>query len=83
LVGLGISPTRTARTVTATMTLFVYLYFQAFLGAWGIACSLAGFINLVFPFGKTFLVYPVDIGGPCRSKITLTVSLQNQISMSM
>ncbi|KAL9323168.1 hypothetical protein ACSQ67_011221 [Phaseolus vulgaris] len=47
---------------------------EAFLGAWGIACSLAGIINLVFPFGKTFLVHPVDIGGPCRSKITLVIS---------
>ncbi|KAK7335979.1 hypothetical protein VNO80_28153 [Phaseolus coccineus] len=47
---------------------------EAFLGAWGIACSLAGIINLVFPFGKTFLVHPVDIGGPCRSKITLMIS---------
>ncbi|KOM28199.1 hypothetical protein LR48_Vigan511s002200 [Vigna angularis] len=45
---------------------------EAFLEAWGIACSLAGFINLVFPSGETFLIYPVDIGGPCRSKIILT-----------
>ncbi|BAU01406.1 hypothetical protein VIGAN_11063100 [Vigna angularis var. angularis] len=52
----------------------------AFLEAWGIACSLAGFINLVFPSGETFLIYPVDIGGPCRSKIILTVSSQSQIS---
>jgi len=64
------------------MTLFIYLSFQAFLGAWGIACSLAGIINLVFPFGKTFLVHPVDIGGPCRSKITLVVCSQSQISHS-
>ncbi|XP_047165310.1 probable polygalacturonase At1g80170 isoform X1 [Vigna umbellata] len=47
---------------------------EAFLEAWGIACSLAGFINLVFPSGETFLIYQVDIGGPCRSKIILTIS---------
>ncbi|KAH1207360.1 putative polygalacturonase [Glycine max] len=47
---------------------------EAFLEAWKIACSLSGFISVVFPYGKTFLVHPVDIGGPCRSKITLRIS---------
>ncbi|KAK7325225.1 hypothetical protein VNO77_29384 [Canavalia gladiata] len=47
---------------------------EAFLQVWNIACSLSGFINVVFPHGKTFLVHPVDIGGPCRSKITLKIS---------
>nr|ABN09017.1 Virulence factor, pectin lyase fold [Medicago truncatula] len=47
---------------------------QAFLEVWKIACSLSGFIVVVFPYGKTFLVHPIDIGGPCRSKITLRIS---------
>ncbi|RDX74145.1 putative polygalacturonase [Mucuna pruriens] len=47
---------------------------EAFMEAWKMACSLPGFINVVFPYGKTFLVHPVDIGGPCRSKITLRIS---------
>ncbi|KEH39601.1 polygalacturonase [Medicago truncatula] len=46
---------------------------QAFLKVWEIACSLSGFINIVFPYQKTFLVTPIDIGGPCRSKITLRI----------
>lgn len=46
---------------------------QAFLKVWEIACSLSGFINIVFPYEKTFLVSPIDIGGPCRSKITLRI----------
>ena len=57
---------------------FVYLCFQAFLEAWTIACSLSGFVNVLFPDGKSFLVHPVDIGGPCRSKITLRVCTQSQ-----
>ncbi|XP_061337979.1 probable polygalacturonase At1g80170 [Gastrolobium bilobum] len=47
---------------------------QAFLEAWNIACSLSGSIKVVFPYGKTFLIHPTDIGGPCRSKITLMIS---------
>ncbi|KAK7271165.1 hypothetical protein RJT34_26827 [Clitoria ternatea] len=47
---------------------------EAFLEVWKIACSLSGFINVLFPHGKTFLVHPIDIGGPCQSKITLRIS---------
>ncbi|XP_004486687.1 probable polygalacturonase At1g80170 isoform X2 [Cicer arietinum] len=46
---------------------------KAFLEVWKIACSLSGFVNVIFPYGKNFLVYPIDIGGPCRSKITLRI----------
>ncbi|KAF1883157.1 hypothetical protein Lal_00003340 [Lupinus albus] len=46
---------------------------MAFLKAWEIACSLPGSTKVVFPFGKTFLVHPIDITGPCRSNITLKI----------
>ncbi|CAL0332360.1 unnamed protein product [Lupinus luteus] len=46
---------------------------KAFLKAWKIACSISRSTKVVFPFGKTFLVYPTDIAGPCRSKITLRI----------
>ncbi|KAK7349144.1 hypothetical protein VNO77_06278 [Canavalia gladiata] len=46
---------------------------KAFQEAWNVACAQSGRINVVFPLGKTFLVHPVDIAGPCRSKITLTI----------
>ncbi|KAI4355725.1 hypothetical protein L6164_004472 [Bauhinia variegata] len=47
---------------------------MAFQDAWRTACSRSGRIKIEFPSGKTFLVYPVDIGGSCRSKITLRIS---------
>ncbi|CAJ2661351.1 probable polygalacturonase At1g80170 isoform X1 [Trifolium pratense] len=47
---------------------------QAFLEAWKVACSFSGFTKVIFPYGKTFLVHPIDIAGPCRSKVTLRIS---------
>ncbi|MED6143613.1 hypothetical protein PIB30_007554 [Stylosanthes scabra] len=46
---------------------------QPFLEAWKTACSLPGFVNVDIPYGKTFLIHPVDIDGHCRSKITLRI----------
>ncbi|XP_057726250.1 probable polygalacturonase At1g80170 isoform X3 [Arachis stenosperma] len=47
--------------------------FQSFLEAWKTACSFPGFANVDVPYGKTFLIYPVDIAGHCKSKITLRI----------
>ncbi|KAK7294104.1 hypothetical protein RJT34_16987 [Clitoria ternatea] len=47
---------------------------KAFQKAWKIACVRSGRIDVVFPRRKTFLLHPVDITGPCRSKISLIVS---------
>ncbi|KAF7814357.1 putative polygalacturonase [Senna tora] len=46
---------------------------QAFQDVWNIACSISGRITIQFPPGKSFLIHPIDIGGPCRSKITLRI----------
>ncbi|XP_015933350.1 probable polygalacturonase At1g80170 isoform X2 [Arachis duranensis] len=46
---------------------------QSFLEAWKTACSFPGFANVDVPYGKTFLIYPVDIAGHCKSKITLRI----------
>ncbi|KAK7261908.1 hypothetical protein RIF29_28232 [Crotalaria pallida] len=46
---------------------------KAFLEAWKIACSLNGSVKVVFPFRKTFLLHPIDIAGPCQSKINLRI----------
>lgn len=63
--------------VNNVLTFFFLKSCQAFLEVWKIACSLSGFIVVVFPYGKTFLVHPIDIGGPYRSKITLRVSTKS------
>ncbi|XP_028795170.1 probable polygalacturonase At1g80170 [Neltuma alba] len=46
---------------------------KAFQEAWKIACSLHGRTEILLPYGKTFLVYPLDIVGPCRSRVTLLI----------
>ncbi|KAI9107566.1 hypothetical protein K1719_021603 [Acacia pycnantha] len=46
---------------------------KAFLEAWKIACSHQEGTQIFFPYGKTFLLYPLDIVGPCRSKVTLVI----------
>ncbi|KAF5741726.1 polygalacturonase [Tripterygium wilfordii] len=46
----------------------------AFKHAWDIACSFPLRTQIVIPFGYTFLIYPTDISGPCKSKVTLRVS---------
>lgn len=47
---------------------------KAFKNAWEIACSLPMRMRIVIPVGSTYLVHPVDIAGPCRSKVTLMIS---------
>ncbi|XWS20409.1 hypothetical protein CRYUN_Cryun31cG0098600 [Craigia yunnanensis] len=47
---------------------------KAFENAWKIACSFPVRTRILIPAGYTYLVYPVELGGPCRSKITLMIS---------
>ncbi|XP_048333996.1 probable polygalacturonase At1g80170 isoform X1 [Ziziphus jujuba] len=47
---------------------------KAFIDAWEMACSFPLRTRLVIPVGSTYLVYPVNLGGPCRSKVTLKIS---------
>ncbi|GMY34002.1 probable polygalacturonase At1g80170 isoform X2 [Fagus crenata] len=47
---------------------------KAFKDAWELACSFSGRIRIVIPAGNTFHIHPIDIAGPCRSKITLQIS---------
>jgi hypothetical protein len=48
-------------------------FFQALKDAWERACSFSPRTRIVIPAGSTFLIHPIDIAGPCRSKITLQV----------
>ncbi|TYH14527.1 hypothetical protein ES288_A06G227300v1 [Gossypium darwinii] len=47
---------------------------RAFENAWNVACSSPGRIRIVIPAGYTYLVHPVELGGHCKSKITLMIS---------
>ncbi|TYH68253.1 hypothetical protein ES332_D06G245500v1 [Gossypium tomentosum] len=47
---------------------------RAFENAWNVACSFPGRIRIVIPAGCTYLVHPVELGGHCKSKITLMIS---------
>ncbi|XVF24817.1 hypothetical protein REPUB_Repub13aG0160400 [Reevesia pubescens] len=47
---------------------------KAFVNAWKIACSSPVRTRILIPAGYTYLVHPVELGGPCRSKITLMIS---------
>ncbi|KAE7997354.1 hypothetical protein FH972_001996 [Carpinus fangiana] len=47
---------------------------EAFKNAWEIACSFSLRRRIVIPAGRTFLIHPIDIAGPCRTKITLQIS---------
>ncbi|BFG42650.1 hypothetical protein CerSpe_289240 [Prunus speciosa] len=47
---------------------------KAFKNTWEMACSLPTRTRIVIPVGSTYLVHPVDIAGPCRSKVTLMIS---------
>lgn len=47
---------------------------KAFKDAWELACSFSGRIRIVIPAGNTFHIHPIDIAGPCRSKITIQIS---------
>ncbi|KAL4313117.1 hypothetical protein GQ457_01G047780 [Hibiscus cannabinus] len=46
---------------------------KAFEKAWNVSCSLTGRIRIVIPAEYTYLVHPVQLGGPCKSKITLMI----------
>ncbi|XP_062156018.1 probable polygalacturonase At1g80170 isoform X2 [Alnus glutinosa] len=47
---------------------------EALKHAWELACSFSPRTRIVIPAGSTFLIHPIDIAGPCRSKITLQIS---------
>ncbi|GLT44805.1 hypothetical protein SLA2020_186820 [Shorea laevis] len=47
---------------------------EAFENAWKIACSLPARARIMIPAGYTYLVHPVDLSGPCKSRVTLTIS---------
>ncbi|KAB1218677.1 hypothetical protein CJ030_MR3G026557 [Morella rubra] len=46
---------------------------KAFRDTWELACSFSGRTRIVLPAGNTFLIHPIDIAGPCQSKITLQI----------
>ncbi|XVF86488.1 hypothetical protein PTKIN_Ptkin18bG0044600 [Pterospermum kingtungense] len=47
---------------------------EALETAWRIACSSPVRTRILIPGGYTYLVHPVELGGPCGSKITLMIS---------
>eukprot|EP00268_Persea_americana_P009394 TRINITY_DN1377_c0_g1_i1.p1 TRINITY_DN1377_c0_g1~~TRINITY_DN1377_c0_g1_i1.p1 ORF type:complete len:402 (+),score=62.59 TRINITY_DN1377_c0_g1_i1:128-1333(+) len=47
---------------------------KAFIDAWELACSFHSRTTLEIPEGKVYLIGQIDFGGPCRSKLTLSVS---------
>ncbi|KAL6996578.1 galacturonan 1,4-alpha-galacturonidase [Sarracenia purpurea var. burkii] len=47
---------------------------QAFKDAWKLACSSSSQSQVEIPVGNTYLVRPIDFGGPCQSKLTLKIS---------
>ncbi|KAL6996560.1 galacturonan 1,4-alpha-galacturonidase [Sarracenia purpurea var. burkii] len=47
---------------------------QAFKDAWKLACSSSSQSQVEIPAGNTYLVRPIDFGGPCQSKLTLKIS---------
>ncbi|XP_031373759.1 probable polygalacturonase At1g80170 isoform X2 [Punica granatum] len=47
---------------------------DAFKKVWKKACSLRAPSRIKIPDGKTYLVGPIDLSGPCRSKVTLQIS---------
>ncbi|KAM5578823.1 putative polygalacturonase [Rosa sericea] len=47
---------------------------KAFKNAWEVACSIPTRTIILIPSGRTYLIHPVDIAGPCRSKVTLMIS---------
>ncbi|KAJ7962880.1 Pectin lyase-like superfamily protein [Quillaja saponaria] len=46
---------------------------EAFKNVWKTACSLSRRTKVVIPSGKSFLFHPIDIAGPCQSKVTLMI----------
>lgn len=51
--------------------------FQAFIDAWELACSFHSRTTLEIPEGKVYLIGQIDFGGPCRSKLTLSVRMHH------
>ncbi|RVW81626.1 putative polygalacturonase [Vitis vinifera] len=47
---------------------------DAFRNAWKIACASITKASIVIPHDKKFLVRPISFGGPCRAKVTVTIS---------
>ncbi|GKV28167.1 hypothetical protein SLEP1_g37252 [Rubroshorea leprosula] len=47
---------------------------EAFENTWKIACSFRAWTRIMIPGGYTYLVHPVDLSGPCKSRVTLTIS---------
>ncbi|KAK4797413.1 hypothetical protein SAY86_029739 [Trapa natans] len=47
---------------------------EAFKRIWKTACSLKVPSKIIIPAGKTYLLSPVDLSGPCRSKVILQIS---------
>ncbi|XP_050380201.1 probable polygalacturonase At1g80170 [Argentina anserina] len=47
---------------------------KAFKNAWEVACSIPTRTRILIPSGRTYLIHPVDIAGPCRSKVTIMLS---------
>ncbi|XP_008461095.1 probable polygalacturonase At1g80170 isoform X1 [Cucumis melo] len=46
---------------------------QALMEAWKVACSFPTRARIVFPASNTFLVHPLELHGPCRSRVTLRI----------
>lgn len=53
---------------------FYFLFVKAFRNVWKRACTSSSPKRIVLSAGKTYLVGPIDFGGPCISKVTLRVS---------
>ncbi|KAL9463231.1 hypothetical protein AB3S75_001103 [Citrus x aurantiifolia] len=47
---------------------------EAFANAWKKACSFPARTKIVFSAGYTFLIHPIVISGPCKSRLTLEIS---------
>ncbi|XP_031745023.1 probable polygalacturonase At1g80170 isoform X2 [Cucumis sativus] len=48
-------------------------FFMALMEAWKMACSFPTRVRIVFPASNTFLVHPLELHGPCRSRVTLRI----------
>ncbi|CAK9310411.1 unnamed protein product [Citrullus colocynthis] len=46
---------------------------QALMETWKMACSFPTRTRIVFPASNTFLVHPIELHGPCRSRVTLRI----------
>ncbi|XP_038897077.1 probable polygalacturonase At1g80170 [Benincasa hispida] len=46
---------------------------QALMEAWKMACFFPTRARIVFPASNTFLVHPIELHGPCRSRVTLRI----------